>query len=57
MLARFKCNEIKNTSLAAHEAKISNFVNESDNREIPSNEFVESAKLILNNAIGNFYFR
>lgn len=56
MLARFKCNEIKNTSLAAHEAKISNFVNESDNREIPSNEFVESAKAILKEAIGKFFF-
>ena len=52
MLARFKCNEIKNASLAAVEEKINNFVYDSDNREIPSNDFVASTKAILKEAIG-----
>ena len=53
MLARFKCNEIKNASLSAVESKINNFVNDSDNREIPSADFVSSTKAILNEVIGN----
>lgn len=52
MLARFKCNEIKNASLSLVEPKINNFVNDSDNREIPSADFVSSTKAMLDEAIG-----
>ena len=52
MLARFKCNENKNASLSAVEPKIENFVNDSDNREIPSADFVGSIKAILKEATG-----
>lgn len=54
MLARFKCNEIKMASLSQIENKIQNFVIDSDNREIPNNEFVEIIKSILKEALGIF---
>jgi len=54
MLARFKCNEIKNASISAVESKINYFINESDNKEIPSNDFVSSIKAILKDAQGIF---
>lgn len=57
MLARFKCNEIKNESLSAVEAKINSFVNDSDNREIPSADFVASIKAIHKEAIGKFQIK
>jgi hypothetical protein len=53
MLARFKCNEIKNCSMKLVERKIDNLIIESDSREIPSTEFVSSSKEILKEAIGN----
>lgn len=56
MLARFKCNEIKNSSLALVEDKIQSFINESINKEINTNEFVSSVKGIVNQAVGMIFF-
>jgi len=54
MLARFKCNEIKNASLTAVDLKINNFIYDSNNKEIQSSEYVDSVKAILKEAIGNY---
>jgi hypothetical protein len=52
MLARFKCNEIKDASLGSVEQLINNFINESNINEIPSSDFVQSTKSILKKATG-----
>lgn len=54
MLARFKCNEIKNSSMKLVERKIDDLIVDSDSREIPSNEFVSSSKEIIKIAVGKF---
>jgi len=53
MLARFKCNEIKNCSMRLVERKIDDLIIDSDSREIPSADFVSSSKEILKEAVGN----
>lgn len=53
MLARFKCNEIKDRCLALVESKIDNFIGQSNMKEFLANEFVDSVKDILKEAIGN----
>ena len=52
MLARFKCNEIKNCAFKLVERKIENFIIDSDSREIPSAEFVSSSKEFIKEAVG-----
>lgn len=54
MLARFKCNEIKNSSMKLVEGKIDNLILDSDSREIPSGEFVSESKDIIKIAVDDY---